>query len=441
MLPLLGLLVAAATPAPTPTDAPAQPPPVEVHGEVRARGEGLSEIDLDPKTTTTGAKWGDGERLLLRTRFGIEGRPTSNLSLFAQVQDARIFGQESTTATGLENLDLRQGWVEVHDVEGIPVALRVGRMELVYGDQRLLGSFGWDNVGRSFDAIQARAQLGEISVDGFFARLHADPRGDIARTLGDDLVGVYGSWRHGEKLTLDAYVLGLYDRGGTQVEEDGTVTERLPGGGDLQLYTPGIRVDARPVDGVHLNGEFAGQVGTRGALDVAAWALHASADYTFAVATAPRVLVGYDRASGDKDPTDKKWGTFENLFPTNHDKYGLMDLAGWKNLSDAYVGAGFNPVAPVALNATVHLLARAESSDTFYRANGTPLREKAVALETDANDVGTELDLTATWAVTKGFGILAGYSQLWSGGFLDETSASGEAPDPGFGYLQLTGAF
>jgi len=456
LTPLLSLLLSQVPTAPAAT---AQPPPplVEVHGEVRARAEVLGELDLEPARHTPAL---DGEQVLLRTRLSVAARPTRTLTLFVQPQDSRSFGDEPTTASAVNGIDLHQGYLEAREVAGLPLMVRVGRMELSYGDQRLVGAFGWNNVGRAFDAALVRVgggsgagssgALAGFTVDVFWSRLRAEPRGAFGRAVGDDFAGLYASFSRGgaaapTALTVDAYVLGLYDRGGTQDSNGDGAPEatRFPGGGELRLYTPGVRADLKLLRALHLNAEAAYQLGTRGQQDVHAWALHASADYTFAVPTQPRVLLGYDRASGDESPTDDTWGTFENLFPTNHDKYGLIDLASWKNLSDAYAGVSCKPWAPLEVAATVHLLARAESGDTFYRASGAPLRDRAAVLArgVEARGVGTELDLSATWKAAPGLGLLLGYSKLWSGSFLEQTAAAGtQAPSPSFGYLQLTGS-
>ena len=439
MTPVIVLAAALAATPPSPTP----PPDVEVHGEVRARGELLRELDLNPDVLATSPPQGDGDRVLLRSRVSVSGKPVEDVKLFLQLQDSRTFGEETTTAAALGNVDAHQAWAEWSKIGGEGLALRVGRMELAYGDQRLLGAFGWDNVGRAFDAALVRVTPDEsLVVDAFWARLHADPRAFPERAVGDDLAGVYGTWKT-KPLTLDVYGLVLFDRGeerdldGDGVEE----TFRFPEGGELLVLTPGVRADVRPLRALHLNAELAGQIGSRGALDVFAYALHASADYTLDVPAKPKLLVGWDRASGDSDPADNEWGTFENLFPTNHDKYGYMDLAGWKNLTDVHGGVTVAPLETVEVAALVHRLARVETADTFYRASGAPLRPLAAAATTEARDVGTELDLTATWKASPNFGFLLGASKLWSGAFLDDTAATGGAPNPFFGYLQATGSF
>jgi hypothetical protein len=446
----------AAPPAATEPSLPplARPPPraVEFHGEVRARGEVLRNLDLAPGIQTTpgladntAGSFLDGERVLLRSRFSAAGQPIERVTVFFQAQDARTFGEEASTVANAKNLDLHQGWFEVRDVFDAPVAVKVGRMELAYGDQRLIGNFGWDNVGRAFDGALARVRpYRQLAVDLFWTRLNEDPWAIGTAPfppLGDDFGGAYASWTT-ERWVLDLYGLYLYDRG-LRAEAPGD-----PAGVNrtrIDLWTVGARVDAKPVPGLHLNGEAAYQLGERAtsagapAVDVAAWAVHAQADYTLPVRFAPKLVVGYDRATGNDDDPDT-WETFENLFPTNHDKYGLMDLAAWKNLSDPFVGAAATHER-FTLGATVHFLSRASADDTFYRANGTALVPLAAATTTDAKAVGTELDTTLTVQATSGVNVLLGYSTLFPGAFLDDVSGDGEAAQAHFTYLQVAAAF
>lgn len=435
----LALSQAPAPPAAAPPPPPASPPQVEVKGEVRARGELLRELDLNPAVRTTAAPNAlDGEQVLLRTRVGVLLRATPWLRLYGQLQDARAFGEEATPTTLLGNVDLHQGYLELGDPDALPVTLKVGRFELAYGDSRLVGAGAWGHPSRAFDGAVLRVTpVKGLSVDGFWTRLHADPRASSTRSYGDDFAGVYATWGGLPLgLTLDAYTLALYDRGGAAA--DGTA--RLPGGGDSLLFTPGVRADLKPVSGLHLNAEAALQRGTRGALDVAAWAVHAAADYTFAsVPLAPRLLVGYDGASGDADPGDTTWGTFENLFPTNHNAYGMADLASWRNLSDVWGGVGVEPLAGLTAQAALHWLARAESADTFYRDNTQPLFPRATAAAVTDDDVGTELDLLVAWQAGKNLNVQLGWAHVWGGAFLD--AAAGRPVDPTYAWLQLTGSF
>jgi len=415
-LPVLLTLVAAPD---------AGPPPVTVGGQVRMRGELKRQADLDAMAKSVAM---DGERVLLRSRITVTANPSQQLRLVVQAQDSRVFGQEATSATDLANLDVHQAWLQAAGPAGLPLTVRIGRFPLSYGDQRLMGGLEWSNVARSFDAVRVRgAALDHLTVDAFWARLHADPSGD--RALGDDLVGLYAWWNQ-PMLTVDAY--GLYLRDGGEREDSDL---------DLSLLTVGARVDARLLKGLVFNGEAAVQRGERGELDVAAWAAHASLSYSLPLPVSPKLEVGWDRATGDADASDGTWGTFENLFPTNHMHYGFIDMAAWKNLQDVWAGIGLSPIEGLTLLVRGNALARLEAGDTFYRADGKPLRDLDAATAVDAQDVGKELDVLLRWKAMEGLSVLAGWSVLLSGAFLDATDVVGDAPNPSFGYLQVVGGF
>ncbi|HUH06087.1 MAG TPA: alginate export family protein [Kofleriaceae bacterium] len=428
-----------------PASAAADTTTITLSGEIRTRGEAYDELDLAEDTETLDQ---DGQRLLLRTRFGVDASPASGVTVMLQLQDQRIFGQEPSTIADTGNVDLYQGYVQLERLGERPLSLQVGRMELSYGDERLLGAFGWSNTGRAFDAVRARLEPGmRTTVDAFYARLHHDRRSLAPRTLGDDLAGMYLMFvpRGPGKgaMQLDLYGLYLHARGG-QVDVDGDGTpdgDRFEGGGRYHLATVGSRFDGEVAAGLRVSAEGAIQAGVAGDLDIFAWAAHASATYTFAALFQPALTLGLDAASGDDDPADGDHGTFENLFPTNHLFYGYLDLAAWKNIQNPYARLAVAPTATTTVALTGHALMRLDEADTFYRASGQPLRDRAVAATTSERYVGTEGDLLVTWRARAGVSILAGVSYLVAGSFLDATDPAGDAPNPFFGYLQLTGGF
>jgi hypothetical protein len=86
----------------------------------------------------------------LRTRLGLKFSPTENIEGFVQIQDSRIYGTEPNTLTSTDNIDLHQAYFNVNKLFDLPFNLKLGRMELSYGPQRLIGAVGWHNVGQQF---------------------------------------------------------------------------------------------------------------------------------------------------------------------------------------------------------------------------------------------------------------------------------------------------
>src|SRR5262249_12014062 len=68
-------------------------------------------------------------------------------------------------------IDLHQAYVTVGNHKQFPVSLKVGRQELSYGDERLIGAFDWNNIGRVFDAAKVRWQNEWFAADFFTGRV------------------------------------------------------------------------------------------------------------------------------------------------------------------------------------------------------------------------------------------------------------------------------
>jgi len=78
------------------------------------------------------------------------------------------------------------------------------------------------------------------------------------------------------------------------------------------------------------------------------------------VKSTPKLRLEFNHASGDSNPSDGKHGTFDVLYPTAHDKYGMADQVGWKNVKQ-------RPIACIA------------PADLFWYAMRPGARERILA--------------------------------------------------------------
>ena len=93
-----------------------------------------------------------------------------------------------------DEIDLHQGFFTVGNTNEFPLMVKVGRQELVYGEERLIGAFDWNNIGRSFDAAKVRWLNDWGSVDLFTGMpvVPVDGRFDLPNTQ-DWFSGAYAT--------------------------------------------------------------------------------------------------------------------------------------------------------------------------------------------------------------------------------------------------------
>lgn len=270
----------------------AQAQPVAVTGEIRHRSE-LDDRDLSGAQGATPVH-------LLRTRLAVDARPTTRLRAFVQVQDSRLWGGENpalalgTLDGDADQFDVHQAFFEVDSLGGRGLAARVGRQEIVVGNQRLVGAVGWSNVGRTFDAVRLRGAVGAVTGDVFAAQLVTAAGASDAQAL----VGAVAALPVGP-LTAEATLLLDGDAADIQSGPDAGARRR-------QRTTAGLRVHGR-LGPVGVDAEAYGQGGAlapgpdRPRDEIRAWL--ASAEVSTEVAGLG-VAVGATRLSGDADPAD-----------------------------------------------------------------------------------------------------------------------------------------
>lgn len=458
-----------ATPPPTPPQPSAglandwlreQTPffdPFNLGGQFRARfvdqtyfavpGAGPTAVDFRANTPENG-----NDFLLLRTRFHLGYSPVDWLTVFGE-------GQNSSSSADKRNpnpqsdgpVDLHQGYLLLGGTKDLPISLKVGRQELSYGDERLIGAFDWDNIGRVFDGAKLRYEQSSFWVDAFVSRVVVPNDNEFDQPNWDDwFSGVYASTRAlVPKTELQLYFLA----DNASANSPKRVTTAAKGNSPRDIYTIGTRFQTLPgqLHAWDLNGEFAGQFGdfeyapgTPGVingqrLSQLAYATHVEGGYTFDVQDLkPRFALGFDYASGDGDPKDQDHNTFVNLYPTNHKFYGAMDFLSWQNLLDPYLKASIVPVKGLSVALTYNVFWLANTGDFFYQVNQAPRTTGGYGIHPqNGNFAGQEIDLIATYQPTTFLQVQGGFGHYFTGDYMNQTFQTlGGAHDANWVYVQ-----
>jgi hypothetical protein len=236
--------------------ASAQDVQIRWNGEIRVRGE------VDARDFRSGTP--ENAYALLRARFGAEIQPKEDLHIVLQLQDARVFGEERTgssftTIANTKNLDLRLGYVTIDNLLIPGLTASLGRMGFSYGNERLIGTVDWNNIGRVFDGAVIRYQWSDQKIDLFTANIGetslapsiATPASVAGvRDSGGSFSGIYYTLRTAEKRQFDVYLLHQANRNQT-----------LQGYDDLSRVTGGTYLTGA-FDALAYEGEFAYQFGT-----------------------------------------------------------------------------------------------------------------------------------------------------------------------------------
>ena len=164
-------------------------------------------------------------------------------------------------------------------------------------------------------------------------------KSDLHNALaGNTMYGVYGSFQDiVPKAGFEPYVVWRVAPSSAELPE--TLNRR-----HLNEVTIGLHWKGDLPDAFEYDTEFDGQTGSRGSSSVAAWSGYASVSKTFRkVAATPRVFLEGNYASGTKNPNGHTWNTFDQLYPSNHNKYGFDDLVGRRNLEQFRTGVEEDP--------------------------------------------------------------------------------------------------
>jgi hypothetical protein len=358
-----------------------------------------------------------------RLNFGYTGH---RFKLFTAVQDVRVWGQDAssinrTTLDANDGLMIHEAWGEIMLLDTSAtlenLSLKIGRQELVYDDVRLLGNLDWLQQGRRHDLALLKledhgwmAHLGyafnqnrELKSGGVY---NGTPAGYAAGTNG--IGALYKSMQFlylGRKIRTGnvSFLFLKDDFNKYHMEEANKVYDR----GVWSRFTTGAYLSATALKKLNLTASAYYQGGKdKDGRNKDAYLLSA---YTlYPVSKNLSIGPGIDFTSGNNSTTTSSTNhQFDPLYGTPHKFWGTMDYFyvadgfGKNGLVDYYLRSRFKASSKLLLSLDAHQFT---ASNKVMSGDG---------LELDRN-FGTEIDLTATYSLTKIITIEGGYSSFFA---------------------------
>jgi len=351
-------------------------------------------VDLgysSPKPADSPAHVYVSQRTRLNTLFTGE-----KLETYLSVQDVRVWGDDDNfKASGMlgntRSISLHQAWFLLRPADWL--SLKVGRQLLSYDDQRLLSARGWNDYQVTYDAVLAQYTSGINSVDlGIIWNAESSKYSILPPQKFKTMDFLRYQMDIG---SLKWSAIALLT--GNQVSDTTDETwYRVSLGTNLVFSEEGTQVRASFYRQSHLN-----QVG--GKMSAFVFSLNAGIEIL------PGRLggsAGLDYVSGQDDISPGEYRetdhAFDLLYGRRHGWYGYMDYFSTmpsQGLQDYMAQLKYTFSGAVSLVADYHyfrLAARMEDP-------GQP----GVAL---GKELGSELDLTLNWKLSKVTAFQAGYS-------------------------------
>ncbi len=337
-----------------------------------------------------------------RVRLGFEGELPDEWKVRVVYQHSYSHDWTPAGNFRFEKNNIREAFFSHADDQG--ERFRLGRQPIKVDNQRLVGPNDWDNIGRTFDAVRWKSGGRGAGWDFFLGKLGIAPNGEYSKNAMLGGIGVRNEQRDHVYLfykqdrqfglSTNVYTLNFVDRG-THRQFDHTL-------------------------------ELSAQAGTTPGGDLQAW--HGSANVGMWFSPNLRGYVETNWASGGGGGTH----TFDNLYPTNHDKYGYADLQGLRNVRHYAAGLEWDPPGPFEFDTSCHTFRLYDMRDAWYGAGG---QAKFIDPSgASGRNVGSEWDIRGRFNGGDDWYLDAGFSLFMPGSFVNSVQG-GNVGNLTFGYL------
>lgn len=334
----------------------------------------------------------------------------NDLELKASVQHTGLWGQDDIRQTN-GKATISEAWAKM--TFGRHFFAQIGRQQLAYDDERILGAADWNVENNRHDALK----LGYESWD-LHHRLHVlVAMNQKQANRGDYYDGpmpyknLSALWYHyrAEMIPLDVSLLALnigYERG---TEGHGRTD---------YLQTFGTDITFRP-SSWDVHGAFYYQMGKNGQKQVESFMASGTVGYSFA----PQLTIsaGYDYMRGN-NTRDDKWNAFDALYGTHHKFFGTMDYFGstqtW-GLQDIKGAVASQIGSMVRIDLGYHYLMTATEIAGYKK------------------ELGHEIDAQLTAKLKKDVTLSLGYSTMLGTATLDRIASGSHEVWQDWAWLQL----
>jgi hypothetical protein len=350
--------------------------------------------------------------MLSRLRVGCGAAPTSWFTVYAMGQDARApFYGVPAPNTLRDTMDLQEAYIKLFDQTEQGFGATFGRSMLDYGDSRVIGTPQWSNVSRTYDQGRMYYRLPKARFEMLMVSpVKVLPDAFNVPDLGERIWGTYDVFTnlwHGA--SVDAYALRH-----SQNKIGGWT-----GAGTLGTDSFGGRLYGPLPSGLAYSFEGIGQTGHMGLLTQRAYAGFAGLSHKTTAWNKPLTSSAeYKLASGTKLGAADS-GTYDQLAPSNHDKFGQLDLFGWRNLKTFKVLESLGITKALTLNEMYSDDWLFSAADSLYNSQGSSI---AISKKgTAGTHVGQEMDsfVTYKWRAHT-FGAGVGY--FFQGEFVENAT-------------------
>lgn len=346
---------------------------------------------------------------------------TEKFKVYLSLQNARVWGD----VPQLNNSD--KNGIAIHEAYGEMFltnkwSLKVGRQELVYDDQRILGNVDWAVQGRSHDVAVIKYLNNSFQLD-FGAAFNQDSDSLIGRTYLQSNNYKYLQFVHWSKNWNKFSANFLFLNNGLQYIdqldfEKNSVRYSQTAGFHLKYNKDKIRLNS------NLFYQFGNDVNNN---DIAAYLLALEANYDWNKSLS--ATLGGELQSGSDEAVikNKNNTAFNPFYGTNHKFNGYMDYF--------YVGNHLNNVGlvDIYIKSSIKIKEKSKLDIAVHQFNA------AAEIQSKAYEsLGTELDLLYSYTFDKAVDLKVGYSQMFAQDKMELLKGGDASNINNFAYIILT---